>query len=85
VHATHLFVALAHTLIDLTGAMDSPRQNDVLLEEAGTSFDRALFPLLVRVGISDAIGVAKLARLDDLGLPTVALVSTIRVREAVIT
>ena len=82
-HDTHLFDGLAHALIDLTGAMNSPRQDDVLLEEAGTTLDRALFPLLVRIGISEAIGVVELAqqvgrdhstvsrqltKLDDLGL-----------------
>lgn len=75
--------ALASALIDLVGCMNSPRQDDVLLREAGVSLDRALFPLLVRIGASTSIGVAELAeqagrdpstvsrqiaRLEELGL-----------------
>ena len=47
--------------MDLVGALNSPRQDDVLLREAGVSLDRALFPLLVRIAASDAINVARLA------------------------
>ncbi len=100
-HDTHLYDDLAHALIDLTGAMNSPRQDDVLLKEAGASLDRALFPLLVRIGVSQAIGVVELAeqvgrdhstisrqltKLDELGLVS-RRSSTYdqRVREAVIT
>jgi len=75
--------ALASALIDLVGCMNSPRQDDVLLREAGVSLDRALFPLLVRISASTSIGVAELAeqagrdpstvsrqiaRLEELGL-----------------
>lgn len=47
--------------MDLTGLLNSPRQDDVLLEAAGISLPRALFPLLVRIGASGAVGVGLLA------------------------
>lgn len=75
--------AIASALIDLTGCLNSPRQDDVLLGVAGVSLDRALFPLLVRLHVSGPAGVAdlagqagrdpstvsrQLARLEQLGL-----------------
>jgi DNA-binding MarR family transcriptional regulator len=53
--------AIASALIDLTGCLNSPRQDEVLLRVAGVSLDRALFPLLVRLNATDGIGVAQLA------------------------
>jgi DNA-binding MarR family transcriptional regulator len=53
--------AIASALIELTGYLNSPRQDDVLLNEAGISLDRALFPLLVRLSFADAMSVAQLA------------------------
>ncbi len=53
--------AIAAALMDLVGILNSPRQDDVLLEAAGVSLPRALFPLLVRIGASGAIGVTMLA------------------------
>jgi len=100
-HNTRNLDALAAALIDLIGCMNSPRQDDVLLRKAGVSLDRALFPLLVRIGASISIGVAELAeqvgrdpstvsrqiaRLEELGL--VARQpgqKDLRVREATIT
>jgi DNA-binding MarR family transcriptional regulator len=55
--------AIAAALIDLTGCLNSPRQDEVLLREAGVALDRALFPLLVRLSAVSTIGVAKLAEL----------------------
>lgn len=52
---------LAAALIDLVGCMNSPRQDDILLRQAGVSLDRALFPLLVRIGRATSVGVAALA------------------------
>ena len=52
---------LAAALLDLVGFFSSPRQDDVLLEAARVSLDRALFPLLVRIGASGAIGIVQLA------------------------
>jgi DNA-binding MarR family transcriptional regulator len=52
---------IAAALIDLTGCLNSPRQDEVLLREAAVSLDRALFPLLVRLSSVSAISVARLA------------------------
>jgi DNA-binding MarR family transcriptional regulator len=64
VHDTHND-ALAAALTDLVGMLNSPRQDDILLREAGITIDRALFPLLVRIGAAGSIGVADLA--DQVG------------------
>jgi len=53
--------ALAAALLDLIGCLNSPRQDDALLCEAGVSLDRALFPLLVHLSAATAMSVAKLA------------------------
>ena len=45
------------------GLMNSARQDDMLIQEAGVSLDRALFPLLVKIGMAGAIGVVDLADL----------------------
>jgi DNA-binding MarR family transcriptional regulator len=57
--------AIAAALMQLTARLNSPRQDDVLLHEAGVSLDRALFPLLVRLSAVPAMSVAKLA--DQVG------------------
>lgn len=53
--------ALAAALIDLVGLLNNPRQDDVLLREAGVTIDRALFPLLVRIGAAGSLGIVELA------------------------
>ena len=58
---THDLDALAGALLDLIGALNSPRQDEVLMREAGVTFDRALFPLLVRIGMAGSLGVVELA------------------------
>lgn len=60
-HHTHDIDAIAAAFMDLIGILNSPRQDDVLLDAAGVSLPRALFPLLVRIGASGAIGVTVLA------------------------
>jgi len=52
---------LAAALLDLIGFLNSPQRDDVLLREAGVELDRALFPLLVRLGLSGPLSVAGLA------------------------
>lgn len=100
-HSTHNTDDLAAALLDLVGMLNSPRQDDVLLREAGVSIDRALFPLLVRIGAAGSLSVAELAervgrdhstvsrqtaRLAKLGLVTRRQAAhDQRVREAVIT
>ena len=64
-HSARNYDLLAQALIDLVGMLNSPRQDDVLLREAGVSLDRALFPLLVRIGASSALKVTDLA--DQVG------------------
>jgi DNA-binding MarR family transcriptional regulator len=58
---THNYDLLALVLMDLVGMLNSPRQDDILLKEAGVLLDRALFPLLVRIGASRSLNVAALA------------------------
>jgi len=93
--------AIAAALLELTGCLNSPRQDDVLLSEAGVSLDRALFPLLVRLSAASAMSVAKLAeqvgrdpstvsrqlmKLEQLGLVRrPAARDDLRVRDAAVT
>jgi DNA-binding MarR family transcriptional regulator len=93
--------AIAAALLALTACLNSPRQDDVLLREAGVSLDRALFPLLVRLSAASALGVAKLAeqvgrdpstvsrqlaKLEELGLVRrPAARNDLRVRDAAVT
>lgn len=60
-HDTHNVDAIAFALIELTGLLNSPRQDEVLLGAAGVALDRALFPLLVRLSAAPAMSVAQLA------------------------
>lgn len=53
--------ALAAVLLDLTSFLNSPQRDAMLLRLAGVDLDRALFPLLVRLGMQGALGVAELA------------------------
>jgi DNA-binding MarR family transcriptional regulator len=101
VHLTHNIDALAGALLDLVGILNSPRYDNILLQEAGVSIDRALFPLLVRIGAAGSLSVIELAelvgrdhstvsrqtaKLETLGLVTrQQSVRDQRVREAVIT
>ncbi len=52
---------LAGALLDLMNRMNSPRQDDILLSEAGVTIDRALFPLLVRIARRGSISIVELA------------------------
>jgi DNA-binding MarR family transcriptional regulator len=61
VHHTRTIDQLAAALIALIGFLNSPQRDDVLLREAGVDLDRALFPLLVRLGMSGPLSVAGLA------------------------
>lgn len=92
---------LHHALVDLVGLMNRPQRDSALLQEAGVSLDRALFPLLIVVEHKGPIGVVELAelvgrdyttvsrqvaKLDNLGLVARRPAkSDKRVREAVIT
>jgi DNA-binding MarR family transcriptional regulator len=52
---------LHHAVLDLTGFINQPRRDDVILKEADVSLDRALFPLLVRIERRGPIGIVELA------------------------
>ncbi|MBB6251814.1 MarR family winged helix-turn-helix transcriptional regulator [Nitrospirillum iridis] len=92
---------LHEALMDLVGVVNRPQPDQHLLKLAGVSLDRALFPLLVRVGLRGPIGVVELAelvgrdhstvsrqvaKLESLGLVRRRAGDTdARVREAVVT
>ncbi len=50
-------------LFDLIGLINQPQRDSTLLQEAGVSLDRALFPLLVVIGRREAVGIMELAGL----------------------
>jgi DNA-binding MarR family transcriptional regulator len=54
---------LHEALLDLSGIMNRPQPDAVLIAEAGIELDRALFPLLVRIDRRGPIGVVELAEL----------------------
>ncbi len=88
-------------MIDIVSVMNGPERDTALLELAGLTLERALFPLLVLIEKLGPIGVVELAgrvgrdyttvsrqvaRLDELGLVTRrACLADRRVREAAIT
>jgi DNA-binding MarR family transcriptional regulator len=92
---------LHHTLVDLVGLLNRPQRDSALLQEAGVTLDRALFPLLIVIERKGPVGVVELgdfvgrdyttvsrqvAKLDSLGLIIRRPSKTDhRVREAVIT
>jgi DNA-binding MarR family transcriptional regulator len=49
--------------LELNGYMNRPDLDQVFLARAGVRLDRALFPLLTRIGLSRPIGVVELAGL----------------------
>jgi DNA-binding MarR family transcriptional regulator len=63
---------LHHTLVDLVGLMNRPQRDHALLQEAGVSLDRALFPLLIVMERKGAIGVVELAELVGRDYTTVS-------------
>jgi DNA-binding MarR family transcriptional regulator len=52
---------LHEALIDIVSVMNRPRRDEMLVREAGISFDRALFPLLVGIERRGPIGIVDLA------------------------
>jgi DNA-binding MarR family transcriptional regulator len=63
---------LHHTLVDLVGQMNRPQRDSALLQEAGVSLDRALFPLLIGIERKGPIGVVELAELAGRDYTTVS-------------
>lgn len=100
-HDPDILRGLHAAIIDLVDEINRPRRDDRLIEEAGIPLDRALFPLLARVGRYGPVGVVELAdrtgrdhttisrqmtRLEDLGLIERHPSATDRrVREATVT
>ncbi len=60
VQNTYDLDALASALLDLAGALNSRRQDEMLLREAGVTLDRALFALLARLGEAGSLGIVEL-------------------------
>ncbi len=63
---------LHHTLVDLVGLMNRPQRDSALLQEAGVSLDRALFPLLVVIERKGPVGVVDLSELVGRDYTTVS-------------
>ena len=92
---------LHEVLLDLVAFLNEPQRDDAMIAKAGIALDRALFPLLVRIGRRGPIGVVELAdvsgrdyttvsrqvaKLDSLGLVTRrAGKEDRRMREAIVT
>ncbi len=52
---------LHDAILDLMSILNEPQRDAALIAEAGISLDRALFPLLVRIGRRGPLGVVELA------------------------
>lgn len=68
-----------HGMSDLQAAlseamelMNKPRFHSILIERAGVDLDRALFPLLTRIGSAGRIGVVELAAQANLNHSTIS-------------
>ena len=100
-HIKRSLPGLHRSLIDIVGVMNRPERDAAMLEAAGLTLERALFPLVVLVERLGPIGVVDLAgrvgrdyttvsrqvtRLEELGLVTRrAGLADRRVRELTIT
>ena len=65
-------VQLHNTLIDLVGFMNRPQRDTALIQEAGISLDRAIYPLLMGIQRHGPIGVVELAELAGRDYTTVS-------------
>ena len=63
---------LHNTLIDLVGFLNRPQRDAALIQEAGISLDRALFPLLMGIQRHGPVGVVELAELAGRDYTTVS-------------
>ncbi len=52
---------LHDVVLDLVSILNEPQRDDALIAAAGISLDRALFPLLVRIGRRGPLGIVELA------------------------
>jgi DNA-binding MarR family transcriptional regulator len=69
---TKEILQLHNTLIDLVGFLNRPQRDAALIQEAGISLDRALFPLLMGIQHHGPIGVVELAELSGRDYTTVS-------------
>lgn len=60
-HSREVLRGLHAALIDVVDEINRPRRDDRLIAEAGIPLDRALFPLLARIGRHGPVGVVELA------------------------
>ena len=60
-HISEQIRALHGALIDIVSVMNRPQRDERMVQEAGISLDRALFPLLVGIERRGPIGVVELA------------------------
>lgn len=97
---SEILTGLHAALMDVVDEINRPRRDERLIEEAGIPLDRALFPLLARIGRHGPIGVVELAdrtgrdhttvsrqmtKLEELGLiERSASARDKRIREAVV-
>ena len=63
---------LYEALLDLTGVLNQPQPDAALIALAGVDLDRALFPLLVRVGRRGPLPIGELADLSGRDYSTVS-------------
>ncbi|HEY0107152.1 MAG TPA: MarR family transcriptional regulator [Rhizomicrobium sp.] len=63
---------LHEALLDIMTILNEPQRDDALIAEAGISLDRALFPLLVRIGRRGPLGVVELADMSGRDHTTVS-------------
>jgi DNA-binding MarR family transcriptional regulator len=63
---------LHEALLDLTGVLNQPQPDATLIALAGVDLDRALFPLLVRVGRRGPLAIGTLAELSGRDYSTVS-------------
>jgi DNA-binding MarR family transcriptional regulator len=63
VQNTHNIDRLGGALVGLIGFLNSPQRDEALLREADVDLDRALFPLLVSLGVRGSLAVAEIGEL----------------------
>jgi DNA-binding MarR family transcriptional regulator len=63
---------LHEAMLDLVGILNEPQRDDALIASAGIALDRALFPLLVRIGRRGPMGIVELANLSGRDHTTVS-------------
>lgn len=63
---------LREALLDINGVLNRPQPDAALIALAGVDLDRALFPLLIRLGRRGPLGVVELAELVGRDYTTVS-------------